>query len=162
MESTALFKLAVTTRGDALRTAAWDAVYLFPIMVLGPHRPRAPSSAVKAETELRLDLGHHNDLQELANRAMTARLARPANTRSKKTKKALRAVTLLRHNQCARAAGLAESKGVADATPGTLKALPSLFKDPGVVEEATLRRLYGPEVPPTRATTAVNITVKMV
>jgi hypothetical protein len=32
---------------------------------------------------------------------------------------------------------------VADATPDTLKSLPSLFKEPSVVEDATLRRLYG-------------------
>ena len=74
MESTTLFKLAVTTRRDALRTFAWDAVHLFPTLVLGPHRQGAPSSAVKAETELKLNLLHRGDLQELANRAVAARL----------------------------------------------------------------------------------------
>ena len=93
---------------------------------------------------------------------MAAILARSANIRSKKTKKVLRAVALPRHNQFARAARLAGSKWVVDATPDTLKALPSLFKDPGVVYDATLRRIYGIEVPPTRATVAINITVQMV
>jgi hypothetical protein len=62
MESTPLFKLGVTTRGDALRKTTWGAVHLFPTLVSGPHRPWAPSSVVKAETELRLDLWHRGDL----------------------------------------------------------------------------------------------------
>ena len=80
-----------------------------------------------------MDLSHRGKLRELADRALSARLARPVNNRSKKTKKALRAVALLRHNQFARVVILAESKGVADATPDTLKALPSLSKDLDVV-----------------------------
>jgi len=84
---------------------------------------------------------------------VVAGLARPEINRSKKPKNTLRAVAFLRHSQFARAVGLAKSKGVADATPDILKALPSLFKDPGVVDDVTLRRLYGPEVPPIRATT---------
>jgi hypothetical protein len=87
------------------------------------------------------------------------RLARPANNRRKKTKKTLRAAALLRHNHFAHATRLAESKGIADAIPDTLKAIPFLFKKPGVVDDPTLRRLYGPEVPPTRATTYVSISV---
>ncbi len=57
---------------------------------------------------------------------------------------------------------MAKSKGIADAIPDSLKSILSLFKELGVVEEATLRRLYGPEVTPTRATTSVAITVQMV
>jgi hypothetical protein len=95
--------------------------------------------------------------------AVAARVARTANNnRNKKTTKVLRAAVLLRHNQLARAARLAESKGIADAIPDTLKALPSLFNDLGVMDDATLRRLYGPDVPPIRATTYVSITVQMV
>ena len=83
----------------------------------------------------------------------------PFHNRIKKTKKALRTAALLHHNQLARAASLAKSKGVAGANPDTLNALPSLFKELGVVDDATLWRLYGHEVTPNRATTAVNITV---
>jgi hypothetical protein len=38
-----------------------------------------------------------------------------------------------------------------------MDALPGLFKKPGVVEEATLGRLYGPKVIPTRETMATTI-----
>ena len=98
-ECVKLFRLAVSTRGDALRTAAWDAVHLFPTLVMGPHRAGAPSSAVKAEVLSRLDLWHRGDLPELARRAVAARLARPANSRSKKARAARRATVLLRLNQ---------------------------------------------------------------
>jgi hypothetical protein len=39
---------------------------------------------------------------------------------------------------------------------------PALFKEPGVVEEATMRRLYGPTITPTRQTMSVTITLDMV
>ncbi len=63
---TSLFKQAVSTRGDSLRTAAWSLVFLFSTLVLGPHRPGAPSSVVKAETEARLDLWQRGELAVLA------------------------------------------------------------------------------------------------
>ena len=110
-ECTSLFRLAVTTRVDALRTVAWDLVHLFPTLVLGQHRLRAPSSAVKVETVARLDLLHCGDLQKLANRAVAA------NNNSKKATKAMRTASLLRHNKFARVAGVFDGKGVADATP---------------------------------------------
>jgi len=112
--------------------------------------------------EVKLDLWHRSQLQELADRAVDVKLSRPAHNRSKKTKNALRTVALLCHNKFAHAVGLAESKGAADAIPVALIALQTLFKEQGVVDHATLRRLYGPKVTPTRATTVVNITVHMV
>ena len=36
---TSLFRQAVTIRGDTPRTAGWSLVFLFPTLVLGPHRP---------------------------------------------------------------------------------------------------------------------------
>jgi 23S rRNA U2552 (ribose-2'-O)-methylase RlmE/FtsJ len=53
---TSLFRQVGTMRRAALRTVAWALVFLFPSLVLGPHRPRAPSSAIKAEMKARLDL----------------------------------------------------------------------------------------------------------
>ena len=59
---TSLFRQVVTMRGDALRSAAWSLVFLFPTFVLGPHRPRAPSLEVKAETQARVDLWQRGEL----------------------------------------------------------------------------------------------------
>jgi hypothetical protein len=39
-----------------------------------------------------------------------------------------------------------------------LDAIPNLFKDPGQVEEETLRKLYGPRVTPTRESMSVTLT----
>ncbi len=41
-----------------------------------------------------------------------------------------------------------------------MDAIPDPFKEPGVVDEESLRRLYGPRVTPTRESTAVTITLK--
>jgi hypothetical protein len=41
-----------------------------------------------------------------------------------------------------------------------LDAILDLFKDPGVVDEATLRRLYGPQFEPTSESMVVSITTK--
>ena len=64
----------------------------------------------------------------------------------------------MRHNQFALAARLADIKGIADASQDTRNAIPELFKEPSVVEEETLRRLYGPRVTPTRESDVVTIT----
>ena len=53
---TSLFRQAVTMRGEAMCSTAWSHVFLFPTLVLGPHRPGAASSSVKSETEARIDL----------------------------------------------------------------------------------------------------------
>ena len=158
--ATTLFRQAVNTRGGGLRIAAWSLVFLFPTLVMGPHRPGAPSSTVKAETEARIDLWQRGDLVTLASRATAARLELPQRNRNKKAKAARRAVALLRHNQFARADGLVDSKRIADATQDTLDAIPDLFKDPSVVDEATLRRLYGPQVVPTPESMVVSITTE--
>ena len=51
-----------------------------------------------------------------------------------------------------------DNKGIADATHDTLDAIPDLFKAPDVIDEATLRRLYGPQVLPTRESMTGTIT----
>jgi len=63
----------------------------------------------------------------------------------------------MRH-RFSRAAGLADNKGIADASQDTLDAILDLFKEPNVVDEESLCRLYGPRVTPTRESTAVSIT----
>jgi len=155
-----LFRQALTTRGEALRIDAWSLVFLFPTLVLGPHRPGAPSSAVKAKTDARIDLWQRGDLTALASMAVATRMDLPRKNRIKMAKAARRAASLLRHNQLARAAGLADSKGIADATQDTLDAIPDLFKAHGAVDKATLRRLYGPQVLPSRESMAVTITTE--
>ncbi len=69
---------------------------------------------------------------------------------------------LLWHNQFARVVGMADNKRIADATKDTLDAILDLFKEPGQVEEKTLRRLYDPRATPTRETMAVTITPESV
>jgi hypothetical protein len=64
----------------------------------------------------------------------------------------------LRHNQCARAAGLADNKVIVDDTQDTLDAILDLFKKPSAVDEEALRRLYGPKVTPTRESTSISLT----
>jgi len=64
----------------------------------------------------------------------------------------------MRYNQYASASGRFDSKGVADASHDTLDAIPDMFKEPGVVDEESLRRLYGPRVTPTRESPALTIT----
>ena len=86
-------------------------------------------------------------------------MKRPQGNRSKQAKVTRRAASRLRHNQFARATGLTDSKGIANASQDTLDGIPNLFKEPCVVDEATLRRLYGPRVTPTRESTAVTITL---
>ena len=44
---TELFYKAADVRGEALREAAWDALFFFPILVLGPQKPDASSAVVK-------------------------------------------------------------------------------------------------------------------
>ena len=149
-------------RGEDLRTTSWALVFIFPFLVLDPHRAGASSSTIKARTKARLNLWHREDLPELARRDVAPKVAHPLALRSKEARTARRAVALLIHNQFVRAAGLSDSKGVANATYDTLDALPDLFKDPSAVEDATLRRVYGPKVTPTRATTTLVITPKLV
>ena len=92
--------------------------------------------------------------------AAAAKAILPRRERNKKAKAARRATALLRHDQSARAAGLADNKGIADATQDTLDAIPNLFKAPRVIYEETLRRPYGPKIVPTRETTTVTITTE--
>jgi hypothetical protein len=107
-----------------------------------------------------LDLWHKRELPALVARAAEAKAALPKRERSKKAKVAKRATALLRHSQFVRAAGLADSKGIANATQDTLDAIPDLFKAPGVIPQETLRRLYGPKIVPTHAGTSVTITTE--
>jgi len=157
---TSLFRQVATIRGNTLCTVAWSLVFLFPTLVLGPHRPGAPSSVVKVETEAWISLWQRGELHTLASRATTARMERPHRTRNKKARVAKRATALLRHNQYTRAARLSHSKGVADASHDTSDAILALFKESCVVDEESLRPLYGPRVTPTRESTSVTITVE--
>ena len=73
---------------------------------------------------------------------------RPPSGRSKSQRAARRAAQLLRKNQFARAAALAGSLGVADATPDTIAGIPPFFPDPGVVDPQDLLDYFGPAAPP--------------
>ena len=53
---TELLTQAADVRGMVLREAAWDALFLFPTLVMGPQKPGASATAVKAEVAARLDL----------------------------------------------------------------------------------------------------------
>jgi hypothetical protein len=96
----------------------------------------------------------------LPPRPLPRNLRAPPGNRSKKAKSVRRAAALLRHNPFARAVGLADNKGIADATQDTLDAIFVLFKEPEQVDEETLRKLYGPRVTPTRESTAVTLTLE--
>ena len=144
--ATDLFNKAADTRGENLREAAWDALFLFPTLVLGPQKPGASSSSVRAEIASRLDLWSRGQLDVLATRARAN--IRPPSGRSKSQRAARRAAQLLRKNQFARAAALAGSLGVADATPDTIAGIPPLFPNPGIVDPQDLLDYYGPAAPP--------------
>ncbi len=53
---TDLINKAADVRGEVLREAAWDTMFLFSTLVLGPRKLCASSLAVKAEVAIRLDL----------------------------------------------------------------------------------------------------------
>jgi hypothetical protein len=122
---------AADTRGEVLREAAWDALFLFPTLVLGPHKFVISSSVVKTEVAARLDLWNKDLLDVFADKAKAN--IRPPSGRSKMQRATRRAAQLLRKNQFSRAASLAGSLGVVDATEDTICGLGPLFPDPGVV-----------------------------
>ena len=72
---------AADTRGDVLREAARDALFLIPTVVLGPHKPGISSSVVKAEVAARLDLWNRGLLDVLVDKAKAN--IRPPSGRSK-------------------------------------------------------------------------------
>jgi hypothetical protein len=137
---------AADTRGEVLREAAWDALFLFPTLVLGPQKPGISSSAIKSEVAARLDLWKRGLLDVLADKAKAN--IRPPSGRSKTHRAARRAAQLLRKNQFSRADALAGSLGVADATEDTIHGLGPLFPDPGAVDPTDLMDYYGPAAPP--------------
>ncbi len=122
---TELFNKTADITWEVLREAAWDALFFFPTRVLGPQRPGASSTTVKAEIAARLDLWNRGRLDTLAARARTA--IRPPSGKSKAQQAARRAAQLLRKNQFARAASLSGSLGIAHATEDTIKAIGHLF-----------------------------------
>jgi hypothetical protein len=67
-----LFNKAVDIRGEVLREAVWDALFLFPTLVLGPQIPGASSTTVRSEIETRLDLWNKGQLDTLVARAKSA------------------------------------------------------------------------------------------
>jgi len=143
-----LLERAHSTRGVLLRDDAQEALFLFPTLVLGPQRPGASSSSVRAETTARLDLWHRGLIPELTARAKAQAKLRQHPNRSKSARAARRAPRLIHKNQFSRAANLAGSQGIADATPDTLHALPSLFPEPTTISEEDLRDFYGPVAAP--------------
>jgi hypothetical protein len=68
---------ARTTRGELLRNEAQEALLFFPTSVLGPQRPGASSSSVKAEVNSRLDLWRRGHIDEQAKRAKAMAAHRP-------------------------------------------------------------------------------------
>ena len=53
---TDLVNKAATSGGEVLRKAVWDALFLFPTLVLDPHKPGAALTTVETEIVVRLDL----------------------------------------------------------------------------------------------------------
>ena len=53
---TELLTKTADVRGTVLREAAWDALFLFPALVMGPQKPGALATTVKTEVTTRLDL----------------------------------------------------------------------------------------------------------
>ena len=89
-----IFTKAATNRGDAQWEAVWGALFLFPTLVLGPHKVGAASSTVKTEIADRLDFWNRGQLEELAIRAKSFR--RPPSGRSKAQRGGKRAAQLIR------------------------------------------------------------------
>ncbi len=73
---------SLTKEGEILWEVVWDALVLFPTLVLGPHKPGAASSFVKADLVTRLDLWNKGKLDELAARARS--LIRPPSGKNKR------------------------------------------------------------------------------
>ena len=145
---TDLCNKAADIRGEVLREAAWDSLFLFPILVLGPQKPGISSSAVKSEVAARLDLWNRGLLDVLVAKAK-ANIRSPSD-RSKTQRATRRAAQLLRKKQFSRAAALAGSLGVADATEDTINGLGPVFPDPSVVDPQDLMDYYGLVAPPWR------------
>ena len=73
-----------------------------------------------------------------------------------------RAIALIRKGQFSRAAQLAGSHGQASATPETEAAIRLLHPEPGIVDEADLRDLYGAPAPVTRESTKLDTATDVV
>jgi hypothetical protein len=137
---------AADMQGEVLREAAWDALFLFPTLVLGPKKPGASSKAVKSEIAAKLDLWNKGQLDTLAARVKSA--IRPPSGKSKAQRATRRAAQLLRKNQFVRVATLSGSLGVADITEDTIKAISPLFPERGIVSPTDLLHYYGQATPP--------------
>ncbi len=70
--TTDLMNKTSDVRGVVLREASWQALFLLPTLVLGPHKLGASSWVVKAEKAARLDLWSKGKLDVLAARAKCA------------------------------------------------------------------------------------------
>jgi hypothetical protein len=66
---TELFNKAADVRGKALRDAAWDTLFMFPTLVLGPQNPGASSSSIKSKIATRMDLWNKGHLDVFTTRA---------------------------------------------------------------------------------------------
>jgi hypothetical protein len=156
-----LLERAHSTRGVLLRDAPQEALLLFPTLVLGPQRHGASSSSVKSEITARFDLWRRGLIPELTARAKAQAQLRPQGNRRKSARAARRAARLIRKNQFSRAANLAGSLGIADATLDTLHSLPSLFPEPTTISEEDLKDFYGPTAAPQPDSQPVRITVEI-
>jgi len=134
---------------------------LFPTLVLGPQRPGASSSSVKSEIPARLDLWRRGLIPEVTARAKAQAQLRSQENRIKFARATRRAARLIRKNQFSRAANLAGSLGIADATPDTLRALLSLFPKPTTISEEDLKDFYGLAAAPLPDSQPVRITVEI-
>jgi hypothetical protein len=128
-----------------------------PYISFGTTKSGALSSAVKAEMTQRLELWNKGQLDTLATRAKAA-ICLPSG-RSKSQRAARRASQLLRKNQFARAAALAESLGVAEATHDMIKAIPPLFPEPSRVSPEDLLDYFGPDAPPLEEAPSNTVTI---
>jgi len=66
---TELLTKAADVGGTVLREAAWDGLFLFPTLVIGPQKPGASATTVKAEVKTRLELWNKGHMDTLAARA---------------------------------------------------------------------------------------------
>ena len=100
----------------------------------------------RTEIAARLELWNKGHLDALA--AISRANIRPPSGIIKARRAARRAAQLLRKNQFARAAALAGSLSVADATHDTINDIGPLFPNPCGVDPEDLHDLYGPTAPP--------------
>ena len=109
-----LFTKDHSTRGTVFRDVAYEALFLFPALVLGPKRPRASSCGVKTEVATRFDLLRQGELLDLVQRAKALAGQRPTTRLNTTTRAVRRRARLIQKNQFTRATSMAKSLGVVE------------------------------------------------